>query len=103
MTWIIWIYCRNEMMLFHTWAQELLLFPVADDPSLGKQVSHFRFIFTARGKNKQKMPKSPRTSTPGERKALRSKAWSEVTLLLMHFITTVNTLPFFIIPLKKYP
>ena len=63
----------------------LLLFPVADDPSLGKQVRHFRFIFTSReaiGKNKQKMPKSPRTSTPGERKALRSKAWSEVTLLI---------------------
>ena len=41
------------------------------------QVRHFRFIFIsreARGKNKQKMPKSPRTSTPGERKALRSKA-----------------------------
>ena len=29
----------------------------------------------------QKMPKSPRTSTPGERKALRSKAWSEETEL----------------------
>ena len=44
---------------------------------LGKQVRHFRFIFTscfARGKNKQKMLKSPRTSTPGER--------SEVTLIL---------------------
>ena len=27
------------------------------------------------------MPKSPRTSTPGERKALRSKAWSEETEL----------------------
>ena len=56
-----------------------LLFPVADDPSLqlGKQVRHFRFIFT---ENKQKMPKSPRTSTPGERKALRSKVWSEESL-----------------------
>ena len=59
-------------------SSEWLLFPVAlaDDPSLqlGKQVRHFRFIFTyreARGKNKQKIPKSPRTS---ERKALRSKA-----------------------------
>ena len=64
---------------------EWLLFPVAEDPGLGKQVMHFRFIFTdreARGKNKQKMPKSPRTNTPGERKALRSKAWSEVTLLI---------------------
>ena len=52
---------------------EWLLFAVVDDPSLGKQVRNFWFIFTsreARGKNKQKMPKSPKTSTPGERKAL---------------------------------
>ena len=51
--------------------------PVATHPCLGKQVRHFRFIFTSREaqvENKQKMPKSPRTSTPGERKALRSKA-----------------------------
>ena len=67
------------------WSSEWMLFPIVDDPSLGKQVRHFRFIFTsreARGKNKQKMPKSPRTSTPDERKALWSKARSEVTLFI---------------------
>ena len=40
-----------------------------------------RAVVSSRGKNKQKMPKSPRTSTPGEQKALRSKAWSEETEL----------------------
>ena len=56
---------------------------MAYDPSLGKQVKNFRFNFflrEAQEKIKQKILKSPRTSTPGERKALRSKAWSEVTL-----------------------
>ena len=51
--------------------------PAADDPSLGKQVRHFRFIFTsreARGKNKQKIRShlGP-VSTPGERKAAKAK------------------------------
>ena len=69
------------------WSAEWLMavVHVAVHPCLGKQVRHFRFIFLsreARGKNKPKMPKSPRTSSPGERKALRSKAWSEVTLLI---------------------
>ena len=32
------------------------------------------FRFFAIGKNKPKIPKSPRASTPGERKALRIKA-----------------------------
>ena len=84
---------------------------MAYDPSLGKQVKNFRFNFflrEAQEKIKQKILKSPRTSTPGpevhqdrkyrtaghqdrkfwshlgpvhqDRKALRSKAWSEVTL-----------------------
>ena len=38
-----------------------------------KQVRHFRLIFTsreARGKNKQKMPKSPCNRSSSERKAL---------------------------------
>ena len=54
------------------------MFPVADDASLGKQVRNFRFIFTsheARGKNKPKIPKSQRISTPGKRKSLRSKTY----------------------------
>ena len=50
------INCRNEMMLLSCYCYdavpylslEWLLFPVADDPSLGKQVRHFRFIFTSR-------------------------------------------------------
>ena len=40
------------------WSSWWLLFPVAEDPGLGKQVMNFRFIFTdceARGKNKQKI------------------------------------------------
>ena len=65
--------CRTTYL-----SSEWLLFPVSDDdPSLGKQVRHFRFIFTsreARGKNKQKMAKSHRNMSPGERKALLSKA-----------------------------
>ena len=50
---------------------------MAYDPSLGKTSEDFRFIFFLR--EAQENPKSPRTSTPGERKALRRKAWSEVT------------------------
>ena len=46
-------------------------------PSLGKTSE----AFSVREKIKQKMPKSPRNMSPGERKALRSKAWSEVTNL----------------------
>ena len=40
------------------------------EPSLGKTSEDFRLIFTDReaiGKNKQKMPKSPRTSSTGFR------------------------------------
>ena len=40
-----------------------------------KELTKFRMCKPkARGKNKREMPKSPRTSTPGERKALRNKA-----------------------------
>ena len=75
------INCRNEMMLLSCYcydavpylSSEWLLFPVADDPSLGKTSEDFRFIYTDReaiGKNKQKIRShlGPVTSTPGERK-----------------------------------
>ena len=60
------INCRNEMMLLSCYcydavsylSSEWLLFPVADDPSLGKTSEDFRFIFFlrfAQEKNKQKI------------------------------------------------
>ena len=57
---------------------------MAYDPSLGKTSEDFRFIFTdseAIGKNKQKIRShlGPVPQAPGERKALRSKAWNEET------------------------
>ena len=67
------------------WSLEWLLFPVADDSSLGKQVRNFRFIFTsrfARGKNKQKIPKSPRTNTPGERKGFAKQSLERSHLII---------------------
>ena len=56
---------------------------MATYPILNKQVvSLFLSRASLEVKSKQKMPKSPRTSTPGERKALRSKAFREVILLI---------------------
>ena len=108
------------------WSLEWLLFPVADDSSLGKQVRNFRFIFTDReaiGKNKQKIPKSPRPSTRwaegfAKQSLKRSHliiGWGDVPWLyadssyfcyvrkLIHFrtqihlfCTQINTLPLFL-------
>ena len=56
-------WCISAVLLFM-----MAVVPGAAHPCVDKQVRYFRLIFISRemrGKNKQKMPKSPRTSTPG--------------------------------------
>ena len=61
------------MMLF----QHMLMMAVVPNsrrPLLRQTSEAFSvYFYLERGKNKQKMPKSPRTSTPGERKAWEAK------------------------------
>ena len=70
---IYMIYISRFPPLLNYLSSEWLLFPVAGDPCLGKQVRHFRFIFTSR-EGEVKMSRKCRSHLgpiPDERKALR--------------------------------
>ena len=66
---------------------------MAYDPSLGKQVKNFRlnfFLREAQEKIKQKILKSPRTSTPGERKGFTKQSLKRSHLGETHMVIFGN-------------